>query len=328
MTFALIIEHRIAANIPPYMAPNSLTPLETIPIIISIDQQDKQDGPAQHPRSSLSPFGNSHNKRDRDVQEGGNDIEAANNATTTPPQPSSCIAQTASIVLLKAKGLFSNTTSRKLQPNAINASVPSAILSSDDDCEKYSYFSSTCTKSILKVLAGYGAALTATAFFAHVEVHLVSPIIPYHHPIASHQLIITPYPTRTQSLVILSLLPAFTTMMYMHRLFHRSVLRSEMVVSFFITMIYMSPVVILENLWYLAALTKSNLDKEGAALHSTEGITWGYKLLASFVRVSRAFIKISHLSTITGTDHTWITGICGSCTIRRSGQISGYSSLR
>ena len=76
-------------------------------------------------------------------------------------------------------------------------------------------------------------------------------------------------------------------MTYMQRLFHRSVLRSEMIVSWFMTLAYMAPLVIMENLWYYVILTKSNLDSEGGVLHSTLAISWGYRLLSSFVRVSQ-----------------------------------------
>lgn len=91
--------------------------------------------------------------------------------------------------------------------------------------------------------------------------------------------------THTQGLIILSLLPAAFTMGYMRRLFPKSVLRSEMVLTFFLGMAWMSPLVVLENLAYYGVLTASTLEAQGGRQHSTEAITWGYHLLAAVVRV-------------------------------------------
>ena len=72
---------------------------------------------------------------------------------------------------------------------------------------------------------------------------------------------------------------------YMRRLFPKATLRSEMLLTFFWTMVWMSPLVVVENVAYFGALTESALQDEGAREHSTAAITWGYKLLSAFVRV-------------------------------------------
>lgn len=72
---------------------------------------------------------------------------------------------------------------------------------------------------------------------------------------------------------------------YMQRLFPKSVLRSEMLLTFFWTMAWMGPLVVLENVSYFGVLTKSSLEAQGARGHTTEAIAWGYKLASAFVRV-------------------------------------------
>jgi RsiW-degrading membrane proteinase PrsW (M82 family) len=73
-------------------------------------------------------------------------------------------------------------------------------------------------------------------------------------------------------------------MTYLHHLFPLCVLRQEMLLTFFLAILYMGPLVILENLWYFGVLTKSRLDNAGFATHSSPALTWAYKLLSSFVR--------------------------------------------
>lgn len=87
-----------------------------------------------------------------------------------------------------------------------------------------------------------------------------------------------------QGLILLSLLPAVFMMTYSQRLFARSVLRREMVLTFFLAILCMSPVVVVENLWYYVVLTKSHLDDAGDVPHSTGAITWAYRFLSAFVR--------------------------------------------
>lgn len=75
---------------------------------------------------------------------------------------------------------------------------------------------------------------------------------------------------------------------YMQRLFPKATLRSEMLLTFFWTMLWMSPLVVIENMAYYGVLTESRLQDQGARQHSTEAITWGYRILSALVRV-RAF---------------------------------------
>lgn len=72
---------------------------------------------------------------------------------------------------------------------------------------------------------------------------------------------------------------------YMQRLFPKATLRSEMLLTFFWTMVWMSPLVVVENAAYYGLLTESRLQEQGVREHSTEAITWGYKILSAFVRV-------------------------------------------
>lgn len=65
-----------------------------------------------------------------------------------------------------------------------------------------------------------------------------------------------------------------------------------MALSFFWTVVVMSPLAVVENLWAWLATVKSGLEHEAKGAHSTLGIAWAYFVLYTFVvvRVLRACI--------------------------------------
>jgi hypothetical protein len=77
---------------------------------------------------------------------------------------------------------------------------------------------------------------------------------------------------------------------YMRRLFHKSVLRSEMLMTFFLTMGWMAPWVVAENLFYAGVLTHSSLEAQGSREHTTAAITWAWRLFSAFVRVRACWL--------------------------------------
>ena len=175
------------------------------------------------------------------------------------------------------------------------------------------FFSRACSRSLSIALITFTAAIALAAALAHLERHIVSSLFgwvslsrlcihlhthptPHIHPFptpAKRTLHIisaftltrpTPSNPKKQGLILLSLLPAVFMMAYLQYLFPLCVLRQEMLLTFFLAILYMGPVVLLENLWYWSVLTKSRLDDAGYATHSTPTLTWAYKLLSSFVR--------------------------------------------
>jgi hypothetical protein len=81
-------------------------------------------------------------------------------------------------------------------------------------------------------------------------------------------------PTK-QGLVLLSLLPAIGLLTHFQRLYHKSVLRREILLTFLLTMIFLSPLVILENFFSFGAVIQTKIAsqaaKEGRAGSGEEG---------------------------------------------------------
>jgi len=86
----------------------------------------------------------------------------------------------------------------------------------------------------------------------------------------------------SQGLVLLSLLPAIGLLTHFQRLYHKSVLRREILLTFLHTLILLSPLVILENFFSWGAVIQTKIASEAA---KKGGAEWGYRVLFGFVQV-------------------------------------------
>jgi hypothetical protein len=72
-------------------------------------------------------------------------------------------------------------------------------------------------------------------------------------------------------------LPAVSLLTYLQWSFYKSVLRSQIAITFFEAIVWMCPIVILENLYMLGAIVATGLPRDG-------GIC-GKCILSSFIQV-------------------------------------------
>lgn len=75
--------------------------------------------------------------------------------------------------------------------------------------------------------------------------------------------IVLAYAHRILSLLLLGLVPATCILSFLQLRFHKSVLRMQMVLTFLETLLYMIPIVVLENLASYFLIKKQHLPEEG-----------------------------------------------------------------
>lgn len=117
---------------------------------------------------------------------------------------------------------------------------------------RFPFFTRSCSASTSKLLILYGLALTAFNFFGrYVQRELVRDmnnlLCMSGYEWGLTHIIPIPFSKLPQGLILLSLLPACFMLGYTERLFQKSVLRREMLLTFLVTIIFMSPLVVFEN---------------------------------------------------------------------------------